>query len=140
MRRGCYTDINIGKINHKIGTMVYYATRQVSIDVFKFAVQFSPVETGAFRASWTISEGAPKYMFPGRQPKGLVLPPPQLDTSQISTKFYRRIYVSNGAPYSGKIEYESWSSKAPSGVLKPAIMFAEMKFKMQNLPSLDSKK
>lgn len=139
MRRGCYTDIDLDKMSGKIGAMVYHATRQISIDVFNYAVRLSPVDTGAFRASWTINEGSPVYHFVGRQPKGTVLPPPSANIAAISTKFYRKIYVTNGAPYASLIEHSGWSSQAPSGVLKPAIMFAEMKFKSSNLPKLDSK-
>lgn len=92
--------------------------------LFRTAVKLSPVYSGAFRASWRISFNAvrsdttPGYLPVApirgasfRWPKGFKLG----DT----------IYVSNALPYAELIEYGSWSSQAPNGVLGLAIATAD---------------
>lgn len=144
MKRGCYTDINLDRMRNKIGAMVYYATRSHAENVGKFAIKLSPVHTGAFRGSWFLSEGHPSYVYVGRQPgrhspNPTPLPPPRLITRHISTKFYRKIHVTNGAPYSYRIEHLGWSPQAPNGVLKQAIWLAEQAAKFSKLPEIDTK-
>jgi hypothetical protein len=106
----------IGVVNAK----VYELTRKRAIDIYEYAVEYSPVESGAYRASWTINEGEPKFFFVGRQPRfqaELDAPPTPIG---LSTKFYRKFFVANGAPYALRLE-NGWSDQAPRGVLRQAI-------------------
>ena len=97
---------------------VYKLTRETAEKAFDLAVKLSPVDTGAYRASWAISEGAPVYKWVGRQKKGSELPPPSRPA--LSTKFYRKFYVTNGAPYAYKLEH-GWSDQAPLGVVRQVV-------------------
>lgn len=98
---------------------VYELTRDRAIAIFNYAVAISPVDTGAYRASWTVSEGEPTYFYAGKPAsRGATLQPPA--TPKLSTKFYRKFYVANGSPYALMIEH-GWSNQAPQGVLRQAI-------------------
>lgn len=123
MKRGVYWDWNPLDYKDTVDALVYELTTKKAVAIYNLCVQLSPVDTGAYRASWTISEGSPANFFVGRQPIGTLLsakPAPRL-----STKFYRKLYVSNGSPYAGRIE-AGWSNQAPAGVLNVAIKLADI--------------
>jgi len=106
----------IGVVNAK----VYELTRSRALAIFDYAVKISPVDSGAYRQSWNISEGSPVFFYAGKSSDLLgVLPPPSAPTN-LSTKFYRKFFVTNGAPYAMRIEH-GWSGQAPLGVLRQAI-------------------
>ena len=101
--------------------LVNEKTRETAVALFDMCVKLSPVDSGAYRASWNISQDYPDYKWVGRQPRHSgPLPPHYFDKHQLSTKFYRMFYVSNGAPYALKIE-EGSSDFAPFGVMRRAI-------------------
>jgi hypothetical protein len=93
--------------------------KEIAGRIFRAAVTFSPVYTGAFRASWRVSFNiaredvtagyVPEAPIRGasfRWPKGFKLG----DT----------VIISNNQPYAEKLEY-GWSKQAPYGVLRAAI-------------------
>ena len=105
----------IGRVNAR----VYELTRSRALAIFEMCVKTSPVDSGAYRASWHISEGSPVYMYQGKpMNRAVVLQAPS--APKLSTKFYRKFYVTNGAPYALRIEH-GWSNQAPRGVLRRAI-------------------
>lgn len=108
--------LNAGRAIH---ARVYELTRKKAQQLFEMVVDLSPVDSGAYRASWHISEGKPVYRWVGRQPRNA----PELEMPimpQLSTKFYRKFYVTNGAPYAYRLEY-GWSEQAPLGVMRNAL-------------------
>ena len=122
MKRGVYWDWNLTSYKRTVDALVYDLTRSKALKIFNLCVAISPVDTGGYRASWTISEGSPANYYVGRQPRGSILPPPQ--TPKLSYLFYRKFYVSNGAPYAQRIE-DGWSQYAPNGVMRVAIKLAD---------------
>ena len=118
MKRGVYWDWNPLNYMNNVDALVYDLTNKKAKAIYQICVDLSPVDTGAYRASWTISEGSPNYTFVGRQPRGSVLPKPPIP--KISSKFYRKLYIANGSPYADLIE-RGYSPQAPAGVLKIAI-------------------
>lgn len=121
MKSGAYWDSNPSSFGETIGAMVYQRSRNATIAVFSACIELSPVDSGAYRASWTISEGSPKYRWVGRQPRNASeLPEPNIP--ELSTKFYRKFFITNGAPYAYKLEY-GWSDQAPHGVMRQAIRY-----------------
>lgn len=87
--------------------------------IFRAAVRFSPVYTGAFRASWRVSFGeartdvtagyAPEAPIRGayfRWPRGF--------------KLGMDVVISNNQPYAEFLE-DGGSSQAPGGVLRVAV-------------------
>lgn len=98
---------------------VYELTRKRALAIFEACVKLSPVDSGAYRASWNVSENEPVFIYAGKPiERGVVLKPPSLP--RLSTKFYRKFYVTNGAPYALRLE-NGWSGQAPYGVLRQAI-------------------
>jgi len=121
MKSGAYWDKSPSDYGEAIHAMVREKTRDTALAVYHYCIDHSPVDTGAYRASWTLTEGYPQNNWVGRQRRnGSVLSPPI--TPRISTKFYRELYISNGAPYAERIEY-GWSDQAPLGVLRQAMRY-----------------
>jgi hypothetical protein len=118
-KTGAHWSKSPASFGEAVKASVYELTRDRAIAIFDYVVANSPVDTGAYRASWTISEGAPRYMYAGKPLiRGAVLSPPS--TPKLSTKFYRKFYIANGSPYALAIEH-GWSGQAPHGVLRQAI-------------------
>jgi hypothetical protein len=121
MKLGAFWDKNPSQFGEAVGALVYERSRNSTLAIFNHCVSASPVDSGAYRASWHISEGSPEYKWVGRQPRNSTPLPPPL-APKLSTKFYRKFYVTNGAPYASKLEY-GWSDQAPQGVLRQAMRY-----------------
>jgi hypothetical protein len=121
MKSGAFWDSSPSKFGDTVSAMVYQRSRNAALELFNYCVSISPVDTGAYRASWFISEGEPEYKWVGRQPRGSSpLPPPV--APKLSTKFYRKFFVTNGAPYAVRLE-NGWSGQAPQGILRQALRY-----------------
>lgn len=88
--------------------------------IFRAAVKFSPVYSGAFRASWRVAfNGAREDVTAGRGPenpiRGAAFRWP------AGFKLGDMVVISNNQPYAELIEYAAWSKQAPYGVLRVAI-------------------
>ena len=72
----------------------------------------SPVDTGRFRASWTISVGQIDTTV---APAGgsMAVAEPRIPAISIGAVYYH----ANSLPYARRIEY-GWSQQAPSGVVR----------------------
>lgn len=118
---GAYWDSSPANFGQAVHGFVNEKTRDSAVKLFEMCVKLSPVDSGAYRASWNLSMDFPDYKWVGRQPRNSSpLPPPYIDKHSLSTKFYRKFYVSNGAPYALIIEGGS-STFAPFGVMRQAI-------------------
>ena len=118
-KTGAFWSSNPTSFGETVHAQVRELTRKRALAIFDFCVDYSPVDSGAYRASWNISEGSPEYKFVGRQPRfSTELPPPA--RPKLSTLFYRTFFVTNGAPYAGLLE-DGWSDKAPAGVVREAL-------------------
>lgn len=121
-KSGAWWSANPSKFGETVHASVYKLTRKSALAIFEAAVSISPVLTGAYRASWFISEDYPVYKWVGRHrpSSGYVLPRPV--APHLSTRFYRKFYVTNGAPYAARLEY-GWSDQAPYGIIRQAIEY-----------------
>jgi hypothetical protein len=98
--------------------------KEIAGTIFRAAVKLSPVDTGAFRASWRVSFNEPREdVTDGRSgnairgaafrwPKGFNLG----DT----------VIISNNQPYAEELE-RGHSKQAPFGVLSLAVALANLK-------------
>ena len=91
--------------------------------IFRYAVRFSPVYTGSFRASWRVGLNAARTdVTTAKNPftpiSGAVFEWP------ASFKLGDSVMISNNQPYAELIEYEHWSKQAPYGVLRVAVNMA----------------
>jgi len=74
----------------------------------------SPVDTGRFRASWTIGVGQPDPSVAPETQKGQVATAePRIPAIVVGSTYYH----ANSLPYARRLEY-GWSSQAPSGVVR----------------------
>ncbi len=121
MKSGAFWGSSPTSFGDGVQAEVYKRSRDATLSVFNNCVALSPVDSGAYRASWHISEGEPEFKWVGRQPRNAhELPEPA--APKLSTKFYRKFYITNGAPYALRLEY-GWSDQAPLGVMRQAMRY-----------------
>lgn len=99
--------------------------KETASRIFKAAVKFSPVYSGAFRASWRVSFNEPREDVtegrgPGNPIRGAAFRWPS------GFKLGDMVIISNNQPYAELIEYAAWSKQAPYGVLSLAIASATL--------------
>lgn len=104
-----------GDLNELLETEV----KQVMGDLFRACVKFSPVYTGAFRASWRVSFNVARIdVTPGHSADAPIRgasfrwPP--------GFKIGDTVIISNNQPYAEALEY-GWSNQAPHGILRMAL-------------------
>jgi hypothetical protein len=74
----------------------------------------SPVDTGRFRASWTIGVGQPDTTVAPDVVKGQVaVAEPRIPAITVGQTYYH----SNSLPYARRLEY-GWSKQAPAGMVR----------------------
>jgi hypothetical protein len=74
----------------------------------------SPVDTGRFRASWTIGVGQPDPSgAPPAQAGQVATPEPRLPAITVGATYYH----ANSLPYARRLEY-GWSQQAPAGMVR----------------------
>jgi len=122
-KTGAFWDTNPMNFGDVVHAQVRKLTRNSAIAIHKYCVDYSPVDSGAYRASWNISEGSPEYKWVGRQ-NHWSSPLPEPAVPKLSTLFYRTFYVTNGAPYALLLE-QGHSDQAPMGVMREALKWAK---------------
>lgn len=74
----------------------------------------SPVDTGRFRASWTIGVGQPDSTVAPDVVQGQVaIPEPRIPAITMGATYYH----ANSLPYARRLEY-GWSKQAPAGMVR----------------------
>lgn len=87
---------------------------KVALELLGSLVEKSPVDTGRFKANWTISDIKP----------GSVIPDPADGIEALkSFRPGNSIFISNNLPYARKLEY-GWSKQAPSGMVRLTVQEA----------------
>ena len=69
MKSGAFWGTNPTSFGEGVHAMVYQRSRDSALSIFNMCVALSPVDSGAYRASWHISEGEPEFKWVGRQPR-----------------------------------------------------------------------
>jgi hypothetical protein len=82
-------------------------------------IKHSPVYTGSYRASWTISLNRMDLNYVTGGSSAAPLPPPKF-TFPAGYKLGDKIVFGNRTPYAERLE-NGWSSQAPAGVVKVAV-------------------
>lgn len=101
------------------------AVRKKTKELYEYLIDLSPVDTGSYRASWTVSlnKMASGYVEGGSSEAPL--PPPKF-IFPASYVLGDKIVIGNRTPYAQQLE-NGWSQQAPLGVVKVAM--ANMTFK-----------
>ena len=97
---------------------------KLAFDIFAALVRLSPVDTGRYRGSWTMAEGAPDSTV---QPEGPgPFPEPTMPALAVATTWaaLNVIWLANHLPYAERLE-EGHSGQAPSGVAAPVLASLE---------------
>lgn len=81
-------------------------------------ISASPVDTGAFRASWTAGIGEVRLRTVNTGDRD------SIDKAiGVINKMGLgdELYIANGQPYAQRLEYEGWSAQAPGGMMRVNI-------------------
>lgn len=92
--------------------------RKATLDMFKAIVERSPVDTGRFRANWNCSQGSPNNATSGDTDQARGFAEAQKALGYAAGGI---VYFVNALPYGTRLEYEGWSSQAPSGMVRITI-------------------
>lgn len=94
------------------------AMRKSAEELTVRVIRSSPVDTGAFRASWTAGINSVRLRTVDTASRDSI-------DKAIGVINRMRIgdtlYIANGKPYAQRLEYESWSPQAPNGMLRVNI-------------------
>lgn len=107
---------DINKFKDQIKDDVVARVEYLALYVFRGLISKSPVDTGRFRASWTIAEGVPvvNNVTTGGTPEN-PLPPPEQPTS-LSLPLFPVVFINNSLPYGERLE-NGYSKQAPAGMV-----------------------
>lgn len=104
------------------------AVRGVVLELGTRIVQRSPVDTGRFRGNWQIAAGGPDIRTDEPFDKQALGSRPSAGTFsrwqaevQAAT-MGSTFYITNSLPYARRLEYEGWSSQAPSGMVRVTVV------------------
>lgn len=128
--------VNVQKFAEKAKLAPSLVMRKAALDMFSMIVKRSPVDTGAFRANWHISLGAPEDKIIAARDttgkasasKGVTFGTMHKNKSGTATinaalpsvaaiTGDEKIYILNNLPYAIPLEYGS-SKQAPAGVVR----------------------
>jgi hypothetical protein len=103
--------VGLAKFAKGIDVSVATVHKKIVFEAYTRIIQRSPVDTGRFRASWTIHESTPDTAVkpPGKYSAPT---PPQL-TFKSS---YTIVWINNSLPYALRLE-QGWSKQAPQGMV-----------------------
>ena len=96
------------------------AVRTSVLEMASEMARLSPVDTGRFRASWTVSLGTPAPAPAGLRFSAGSLAGLQIGASLSAWQPGETIYVTNSLPYARQLEMGS-SRQAPAGMVRVTI-------------------
>lgn len=109
-------NIDINRIMSNLGESVKKKAERTAQAVYDGVVDFSPVDTGQFRASWNISENSPN--FNTVDVGGISMNPlPRPNQIARAASNFPIFFISNGKDYGQILEYGN-SRQAPSGMVR----------------------
>jgi len=95
--------------------------RLASFDVYSNIINSTPVDTGALRSNWVVSNNRPF--------DGTVDAISTRDTALNAAERvldqnlpHQSVFITNNLPYAARIEYDGYSSFAPDGMVRINIM------------------
>jgi len=99
------------------------ARRKVAFEIFRSVVAKSPVDTGRFRASWTVADKSPSESVQPTE-SGSYQPPNPESFGADFTNPFSMTWIANALPYAAALEF-GHSKQAPSGMARIAVAEAE---------------
>lgn len=89
--------------------------RAAAEEVARRVVLKSPVDTGRFRANWNLSFQAPDTSTRDSSANDA---PARAAAKLTQYRTGQTIYITNGLPYAGRLEFDGWSKQAPAGMVR----------------------
>lgn len=119
MSRGQVFTLQLAEFAKRSGLAGDMVARDVAIRVFRDVILKSPVDTGRFRANWSVSIGLVPAGFVER---AIVDPSGQTTMDEgvrmlAGYKMGSIAFVTNGLPYAVRLEY-GYSDQAPQGMVR----------------------
>lgn len=108
-------NFNLDRMRTRLEESVKRKTERATQKIYDSVVKLSPVDTGNFVSSWTVSEGRPVFVRREEGSRDSVLSAPRVKVRANST--FPVFYITNGQPYGQRLEY-GWSDQAPQGMIR----------------------
>lgn len=121
----------------RIGGKVEEAPRKVFLEIGSAIVQKSPVLSGRFRANWNFALNSPNFGTSETTDKAGSVALAGLQSGVVTYRLGDTMYFTNALPYSRRLEYDSWSKQAPSGMVRVTVVeftqyFRKVAYQMRN--------
>lgn len=121
----------------RIGKNIEEVPRKVFLEMGGAIVEKSPVLSGRFRANWNFAINSPNFGTTETTDKRGSSATKALESGVVSYKLGDTLYFTNSLPYSRRLEYDSWSKQAPSGMVRTTIVeftqhFRKVAYLMRN--------
>lgn len=108
-------DFNLDRMRTRFQEDVKAKAERATQKIYDSVVKLSPVDTGNFVASWSVSEGSPVFVKREEGSRDAVLSATRVKVR--ATSKFPVFYVTNGQPYGQRLEY-GWSTQAPNGMIR----------------------
>lgn len=103
--------------------------KKIVFEAYTRFVQRSPVDSGRFRASWTVQESTPNLTTKAPGSYSGAPPIPPYTVSQP----YTIVWIANALPYAERLEF-GWSKQAPQGMVR--LTLAELTSYINRIASM----
>lgn len=131
-------DTDLGAFGVQIEESVVDRKREAALDVLRGVVLGNPVGQpelwkskapkgyvgGYSRGNWQMTSGEPAEGAVALRPPAAVL----AEGDQVDVGLEETTWITNNAPYVGRLEYDGWSSQAPDGWVRAAVERARARF------------
>jgi len=103
-------------------------SRKIALQILRGTVLRTPVDTGRARANWQVTIGAPASGEVDALDKdgGATMESGVGALSGMPP--FASIWITNNLPYINRLEFDSWSSQAPDGMLRVTVAEVEAQF------------
>lgn len=112
--------LEIGEFIRKAKLNTDTVIRKVGADALRSVVEKSPVDTGRFRANWTVSYSPTDQTILGMDPTGIATINRGLALIQLMQPDRDELWISNSLPYARRLEY-GYSGQAPQGMVRLTV-------------------
>ncbi len=114
--------IDLSRAVERVKGKTELVVRKVMLETFTKVIYKSPVDTGRFRANWTIGYGSPNRTTTEATDKTGGATVGKIAAEVAAVKLDgKSIYLTNSLPYSLRLE-NGYSQQAPQGVVKLTLM------------------
>lgn len=112
-----------------VNLSVQMVRKKIAFDLFGKMIERSPVDTGRFRMSWAMADGAPAAVYgPEGGTGGDGAAADSAARANITARFqdpFSAIYITNPLPYAERLEF-GYSQKAPAGMVRVSLAEIEI--------------